>query len=100
MTPVIFDPEAHAEFLSSVKYYEDCQPTLGRHFSLAVESAIKKIAKTPFRYRLLHAPFRRCLIQKFPFSIIYSIEPNHIRILAIAHTKRKPGYWLDRSEDI
>jgi len=100
MTPVIFDPEARAEFLSSVKYYEDCQPNLGRHFRLAVDSAIKKIAETPFRYRVLHAPFRRYLIQKFPFSIIYSIEPNHIRILAIAHTKRKPGYWLDRAEDI
>jgi len=75
-------------------------PNLGRHFRLAVESAIQKIAETPFRYRMLHAPFRRCLLQKFPFSIIYSIEPNHIRILAIAHTKSKPGYWLDRAEDI
>jgi plasmid stabilization system protein ParE len=100
MTPVIFGSEASAEFLASVKYYEDCQPNLGRRFRLAVDSAIEKIAETPFCYRVLHAPFRRYLLQKFPFSIIYSIEPDHIRILAVAHTKRKPGYWLDRGEDM
>ena len=33
---------------------------------------------------------------KFPYAIIYSIEPDHIRIIAVAHNKRKPGYWLIR----
>ena len=42
MTLVIFDPEAQAEFLASVKYYEDCQHGLGRRFRLVVESAIQK----------------------------------------------------------
>ena len=100
MTPVIFDPEASAEFLASVQYYEDCQPNLGRRFRLAVAAAIEKIAETPFGYRVLRAPFRRYLLQKFPFSVIYSIEPDHIRILAVAHSKRKPGYWLARAKDI
>jgi len=31
-----------------------------------------------------------------PFAVIYSIEPDHIRIIAIAHTKRKPGYWFPK----
>lgn len=93
MTSVIFDPDARAEFLSSVKFYEDCQSKLGHRFRLAVDSAIQNIAETPFRYRILHVPFRRYLLPKFPFAIIYSIEPDHIRIVAVAHTKRKPGYW-------
>ena len=33
------------------------------------------------------------LIQKFPYAIYYSIEPDHIRIIAVAHTRRKPGFW-------
>lgn len=85
--------------MASVKYYEKCQFNLGRRFRLAVDSAIEKIAEKPFCYRVLYAPFRRYLLQKFPFSIIYSIEPDHIRILAVAHTKRKPGFWLERGED-
>jgi len=36
---------------------------------------------------------------KFPYSIIYTIEPDHIRILAVAHSKRKPEYWLSRTQD-
>jgi hypothetical protein len=41
MTLVIFDPEAQAEFLAAVQYYEDCQHGLGRRFRLVVESAIQ-----------------------------------------------------------
>ncbi len=97
MIPVIFDPDAHLEFLSAVQYYEDCQKDLGRRFKESIELAVAKIAEAPFRYRVVRAPFRRYLIHKFPYGIMYSIEPDHIRIIAIAHTKRKPGYWLKKS---
>ncbi len=50
-------------------------------------------------YRILKAPFRRHLLPKFPYSIIYAIEPDHIRIIAVAHSKRKPGYWSARIPD-
>jgi plasmid stabilization system protein ParE len=99
MIPVIFDPDARAEFLSSVQYYEECQPDLGRRFRSAIEAAMHRITESPLRYRLLHAPFRRYLLFKFPFAIIYSIESDHIRVIALAHTKRKPGYWLIRTKN-
>ena len=83
MTSVIFDPDAKAEFLSVVQYYENCQSGLGHRFRLVVESAVQGITESPFRYRVLHAPFRRCLLQKFPYAIIYSIEPDHIHIIAV-----------------
>ena len=99
MSSVIFDPDAQAEFLSAAQYYEHCQPGLGHRFRLVVESAIENVVENPFQYRVLHRPFRRCLLLKFPYGIIYSIEPDHIRIIAVAHTKRKPGYWLNRVKD-
>lgn len=98
MTAAIFDPEAREEFLSAVQYYEDCKVGLGLRFRHIVESSIEKIIEKPFRYRVFHAPFRRRLLTKFPYAIIYTIEPDHLRIIAVAHTKRKPGYWLARSE--
>ena len=99
MNSIIFDPEARSEFLDAVEYYEDCQRGLGRHFRYLVESATKKISEAPFIYRILKVPFRRYLLPKFPYSIIYSIEPDHIRIIAVAHNKRKPGYWSKRVQD-
>jgi plasmid stabilization system protein ParE len=96
MISVVFDPDARAEFLEAVQYYEDSQGGLGRRFRVAVESAVKSIVENPFRYRVLHPPFRRYLLPNFPYAIIYCIEPENILIIAVAHTKRKPGYWIKR----
>lgn len=100
MTLILFDPDAQSEFLAAVQYYEDCQYGLGHRFRLVVESAIQNIAEAPFRYRILKPPFRRYLLPKFPYSIMYSIEPDHIRVIAVAHNKRKHGYWSNRTSDI
>jgi len=99
MKSSIFDPEAQSELLAGIRYYEDCQHGLGRRFRLLVESAVQKIVESPFIYRILKAPFRRYLLPIFPYPIIYSIEPDHIRIIAVAHNKCKPGYWSNRAQD-
>jgi len=96
MNSVRFDPDARSEFLSAVQYYEDCQKGLGHRFRSVVENAVGRITEAPLQYRTLRSPFRRFLLPKFPYAIIYSIEPDHIRIIAVAHTKRKPGFWYDR----
>nr|VFK30729.1 MAG: ParE toxin of type II toxin-antitoxin system, parDE [Candidatus Kentron sp. MB]VFK34275.1 MAG: ParE toxin of type II toxin-antitoxin system, parDE [Candidatus Kentron sp. MB]VFK76630.1 MAG: ParE toxin of type II toxin-antitoxin system, parDE [Candidatus Kentron sp. MB] len=101
MSTIRFDPYARAEFLEAIKYYEACQPGLGQRFRLAVEAELDRIREMPFQFRVLHAPFRRCLVRKFPYAIIFSIEPKFILVIAVAHTQRKPGYWhkrLDRYE--
>ncbi len=98
MSGAVFDPDARAEFLAAVEYYEECQTGLGRRFRTAVENEIRGIETMPFRFRVLRAPFRRCLVPKFPYAIIFSIEPEFILVVALAHLKRKPGYWHDRVE--
>ncbi|NTW53670.1 MAG: type II toxin-antitoxin system RelE/ParE family toxin [Chlorobaculum sp.] len=96
MTSVVFDPDARAEFLDAVRYYEERQKGLGLRYRIAVEIAVKQLSENPFLYRTITSPFRRYLLSKFPYSIIYSIEPDYIYIIALAHNKRKPGYWLKR----
>ncbi|HMP97260.1 MAG TPA: type II toxin-antitoxin system RelE/ParE family toxin [Kiritimatiellia bacterium] len=96
MTLAAFDPDARTEFLAAIEYYEECQIGLGRRFREAVEVEVHAIASMPYRFRVLRAPFRRCLVPKFPYAIIFVPEPRFILIVAVAHTKRKPGYWHDR----
>ena len=98
MSAAAFDPDARAEFLAVVEYYEECQTGLGRRFREAMEAQVDAIGIMPFRFRVLHPPFRRCLVPQFPYSIIFSIEPEFILVIAVAHAKRKPGYWHDRIE--
>ena len=96
MSAIQFDPDARAEFLDAVEYYEKCEPGLGRRFRLAVETSAGDAAESPFRFRVLRGRFRRCLVPGFPYSIIFSIEPEFILVMAVAHAKRKPGFWNDR----
>ena len=96
MSCVGFDPDARAEFLGAVEYYEECQTGLGRRFREVVATELEHICAMPFRFRVLHAPFRHCVVPTFPYSIIFSIEPKFILVIAVAHAKRKPGYWHDR----
>jgi plasmid stabilization system protein ParE len=63
---------------------------------VAISSAIRIIAQAPQRWaRYLHGT-HRFVVQQFPFSVIYLDDPDLITIVAIAHAKRKPGYWKGR----
>ena len=96
MTRIVFDEDARAEFLDAVGYYASCEKELGNRFKDAVAEGAMAILEMPFRFRSLRGKFRRCLVSGFPYGIIYTIEPDFILIVAVAHAKRKPGYWKKR----
>jgi toxin ParE1/3/4 len=94
----LFAPAALVEHDDLALYYEAEKPGLGLRFVDAVEEAIDAILEfpesapvTPFDERL-----RQKLVTGFPCMIIYSIRDTGIRIEAVAHTSREPGYWQDR----
>lgn len=43
---------------------------------------------------------RRYFMSKFPYSVIYQVTPDELRILAVAHQRRRPGYWRGRNKKI
>lgn len=91
-----FHPEAEAEFLEAISYYEDCEPGLGEEFSLEVYSTVQNILLYPSAWLILEGNVRRCLVNRFPFGVLYSIEGDRIYILAIMHLHRYPDYWKNR----
>ncbi len=91
-----FHPEALKEYAHGVEFYAEQRVELAQGFINAVENAIFKIVQFPNRYSIIDEDIRRCLIQKFPYAILYTIEENSILILAIMHCSRKPGYWQER----
>ena len=40
--------------------------------------------------------FRRVLVPKFPYGLLYRVEPDRIYIIAVMHLHRRPGYWRSR----
>ena len=91
-----FHPEADEEFIEAAAYYEQCEPGLGLDFSREVHSSIQNILSYPKMWPELDEDVRRCLVHRFPFGVLYSIEPDGIFILAVMHLHRDPDYWRHR----
>jgi toxin ParE1/3/4 len=102
LKPVEFDPDARAELDRAAADYEAEYRGRGLRFYRAVERAVQAIAATPsaghpFPGTPERYGIRRRLVQRFPFAIAYRDLGDVVRIDAVAHTRRRPGYWLERS---
>ena len=91
-----FHPSAKDELNLAIDYYEECQSGLGEEFAKEIFCTIQRIIQFPKGWSKLSKNTRRCLINRFPFGIIYHILENHINIIAIMQLNRKPNYWKDR----
>ena len=96
MTRATILHEAEQELWEAVAYYEKRCAGLGIDFEHEVEVAVEAIQRLPDRWPIREDGTRRLLIHRFPYVIVYVSEPNHAWILAVAHCKRQPGYWISR----
>lgn len=101
MTRVRIRDLARVEIIEAAEHYEAERAGLGSEFRLAVEQAIDQISESPklfARYegcRTRHE-YRRVVLKRFPYVIIYHIGSNDIVVVAVTHGARKPGYWERR----
>jgi hypothetical protein len=92
-----FHPDAEAEFGRAVEYYEQSQPGLGLEFAEEVYATVARIIQYPDAWSRLSKNCRRCLVNRFPFGVIYQVKSQALRIIAVAHLHRRPGYWGERT---
>ena len=94
---VIFSKLAKFELDDAFEYYELEHAGLGKRFKKEARDSIKRILQYPRAWPVERDEIRKCLLHKFPYKILYSIEQDHIFIIAVAHQHRKPDYWIDRT---
>ena len=87
---------AEKELLDACDYYDELVPGLGKKFILDVEFVFNRIRSNPLEFPIFFNDFRKALLRKFPYSIIFRFDEVRIYILAIAHQKRKPKYYANR----
>jgi plasmid stabilization system protein ParE len=97
MIPIDFHLEATRELEQSVAWYLERSGTAAKGFALAVDAALDKISQTPERFPRVDRRHRAGNLKKYPFQIIYRREDKRIYVIAVAHAKRRPGYWRTRS---
>ena len=77
-------------------FYDENVSGLGTDFIDDVQRAVDRLRNYPTLGRVVTGDLRRILLSRFPFCIIYSIEPEGLLIVAVAHQYRRPGYWRER----
>jgi toxin ParE1/3/4 len=87
---------AEREFAEAAEYFERQSPGLGAAFITQVERCVASILDHPESGPVLAGAVRRRLVPRFPYSVLYSVRRDHIRVLAVMHAKRRPMYWVDR----
>ena len=101
MKPVRYDPEARAEYLDAVRWYAQRSVAAASRFDEHVSRAEAAIREAPGQWpRVSGVPHeldvRRRLVDGFPFAMVYIELNEEILVLAVAHGKRRPGYWRKR----
>jgi toxin ParE1/3/4 len=94
--PYRFHPLAWKEVEETDSWYLSRSVDASLDFLNTLDSAIEDILQAPHRWAKYLYGTRRLVMRRFPFSIVYLDNPELVILVAIAHSKRKPGYWKKR----
>lgn len=91
-----FHPAALAEAVSARQWYAARSTWAGGAFIAEVDAAIREIRTHPRQWPRHRHGTRRPVLSRFPFVVVYREYPALIRIIAVAHARRRPDYWARR----
>ncbi len=87
---------AEREMLEAAEYYEQQEAGLASDFYDQIEQATFEIARSPEAWPLVSKTIRKHSIGRFPFILLYRVDPEEIVIQAVMHTSRNPKHWKRR----
>lgn len=93
---LIFSPEAKLELEEAERYYNRQEPGLGEHLRKEIASALPLIRAWPLACPTEQGDIRRLTLSRFPHKLLYSVEADHLYVIAIAHQHREPDFWIGR----
>ncbi len=96
--PVIFHPESDQELNKAINWYLEVKrsPRAAEGLADAVENAVQEIANDPDGWPKHSHGTHRYKLKRYPYFAIYALFEEHVEIVAVAHTRRRTGYWKRR----
>lgn len=91
-----FHPQAQDEFEESVAYYDAAREGLGLQFRDAVRQSLDRVTAAP-EIGEARGVTRRLPVNGFPYHVVYRATLAEIVVIALAHHRRRPGYWRRRA---
>ena len=90
-------PEAVAEARAAWQWYESRSDDAAHAYLAELDIGIESIRTSPELYPPYLHGTRRYLLGRFPYLIVYRVAATTIQVIAVAHGRRRPGYWKSRS---
>jgi plasmid stabilization system protein ParE len=95
--PIIFLPEARAEFDEAYDWYEGQRAGLGEAFSNKVQPVLDRIAVLPLMHAAVFGDVHKAVVSRFPYCVYYRVESTCVRVLSVFHSSRDPSIWQGRA---
>jgi toxin ParE1/3/4 len=95
--PFVIHAAAEAEFREAMERYEQQRAGLGGKFRAEFEVTLQRVRDNPLLYAADDdSAVRHCPLRRFPYTLVYLDLEDRIWIAAVAHQRRRPGYWARR----
>lgn len=94
---IVIAEKAERDIAESFNWYRTRSPAAADAFRREALAAIERIAQKPMTWKEDDSGNRRLILRRFPYSVVYEVRREAITILAVAHHRKMPGYWLRQS---
>jgi plasmid stabilization system protein ParE len=94
-----FLPAAAEDLIDAAAYYESDLRGLGYEFMLEVQRITRVLVEQASLGKKIDQFHRRVALRRFPYALIFRHDGDIIRIVAVAHHRRRPRYWAGRVHD-
>ena len=95
--PLVFHSEVRGEVDEAYAWHERQRAGLGEEFLAEVQTVIDRIHQTPELHAVAYRDIRRALVHRFKYAVYYRLEPDHIEVIAVQHSKGDPRRWKSRA---
>lgn len=90
-------PEAENDIAEAYAWYEDRRIGLGEEFLTSLDACIQKVLRQPELHTVVYETYRRSLIRRFPFAVVYEYADSAVTVFAVFHTSRDQNKWKRRT---
>jgi plasmid stabilization system protein ParE len=90
---------ARSDVAGAIAYYNSGEPGLGPEFAAEVRKTIERVLQFPNAWTSVSQLVRRCQVNRFPYSVFYSLKNDTVVVTAVLHNHREPRTWRTRAED-
>ena len=96
MAEVILHPAAEAEYEAALRWYLERSARAAAGFEAAVDRAVEFIATFPEASPPCDERHRYHSLRRYPYGLVYRVDGNMVRVVAITHDRQLPGFWIGR----